>query len=92
MKHFILLASGTTEQYNQVTQIFQGTNYGYWHWIDNVWLIRSPFDGDTAAGFRNNIMNRIPGLHFIILETRPRDWARFSDNKWQEWLDNQWKE
>jgi hypothetical protein len=91
MKHYVVIAKNpTVPQQNAIMNLVKA-NFGYWHWISNVWLLADAIGSDSAGSVRDKIRNVVPGCHFTVLEVHPVDWAGYSDTRWWEWLHENWR-
>jgi hypothetical protein len=96
MKVFIIAANSPTPfQRNAITNSYQNTQYGFWHWTPDFWILKSPYDWDTSESIRNTL-HKLPllqTLSFIVLGVEPRegDWAGWGPQEWSQWLNENWK-
>ena len=89
MKNFaIALDSGTVEERNEITNLFDTKKWAYWHWIDDFWIVQVPDDftpkkldeiiaSDTILNTRTRLIFEFQG--------KINYWGRNTEDAWK-WL------
>ena len=92
----VALDSSTKAQNEEFVKYIRDNGYGWWHWIDNFWLLTSSSGELTAEKLRDDLGEIYPGVHKIVLELRGDNdiWSGFgpkSENKNMfTWLKKYW--
>lgn len=89
MKIFIIaLNAGTKELRNEITDFLTRSDFGYWHWIDDTWIVTTP-DRYTSRSLHDEmeLNESIKNKVLLVLEVHEplTYWGRNSDDAW-EWL------
>lgn len=89
-RYFTIMAIGLTdEQEKQLGKIW--SEYPWWHWIANYWLLKDIGGNLTAPILRDQIKEIAPNAMTMIMEAKPTNWAgAFPSDKRREWLRNHW--
>ena len=77
-----------------ITKRLQGAKYGYWHWMEDVWLVSGVLDGVTPKSF-SEWLELTPGVqlitYLIIKIGSPSSyWGRNSKEGW-DWMHKYWR-
>ncbi len=92
MTRFILIADDIAPaQADKVTQYLKDKGFGFWHWVDKVWLLTTR-QSATAQSLRNELRGVDEKATFIVLQIEALDWATYSPTTWTEWLQKNWKQ
>lgn len=96
-KRFVVaLDSSNKSQNDSFVEYIKDKGYGWWHWIDNFWLLTDSSGNLTAAKLRTDLGEIYPGVHKLVLELRGNDddWAGFGPNSEKKnmfsWLKSNW--
>jgi hypothetical protein len=96
MKYFVMAGTVPLLLYPQrdaVTNYFKTNNYGYWHWLNDFWILQSPYDGDTAESLLGRVKQIAPAMNVVILTVEPAaGWACYGNPQWGDWLAQFWKQ
>jgi hypothetical protein len=84
----VVLNAGQPEQRNAITNFFSGSEWAYWHWIDDFWIVQVP-DNYTPQKLHNQL-ELLPavGTATILLfqfSGRITFWGRANKDAWN-WL------
>ena len=83
----------TEDQSNSIRDWLSG-DYGWWHWIDGLWLISTSTDLDVTT-IRDKICELAPNVNNLVLEVHPVTWSGFGPSSEKrnmfDWLKNDWK-
>src|SRR5262249_25491583 len=72
---------------------------GWWHWLNNTWLISDPTNNHTAEAIRDKIYKAVPSINCLVVELR-RDgtdtWAGVGPDDvkpdtFSSWLNQNWE-
>ena len=76
MKRFIVAASPLSEhQTNAITALFR-SGYGWWHWIENLWLVTDRSETLTCTTIRDQIKGVAPNARIMVINADdPDNWA-----------------
>ena len=96
-KRFVVVANPTTQEQDKVFQDWLNTRgLGWWHWLNETWLINDPNGLHEAADIRAKAMECFPGIYNLVLELTPTSdtWAGYGPTKsgkdMFEWIRNFW--
>ena len=93
-RSFILVAQGGTAKLQDlVSNRIKAAGYGYWHWMQNFWIVTGLEAGVTPKTF-SEWLEQTPGvgqLTYLVLDTDSADyWGRNNAQAW-DWLSRNWK-
>lgn len=95
-RRFIAAVSGLNkEDQNKFIEFLRQRGLGWWHWIDDLWLITSRRDEISAKDIRDYLRDLASSTRCIVIEI-PEDktWAGFGPAKpprdMFEWIRNTW--
>jgi len=95
-KRFVVaLKSHTPAQNKEFSNYIKSKGYGWWSWIDGVWLLVDVNGKCTAASLRSALTGFYPGVYLIVLEILPGEdtWAGFGptgDKDMFAWVRRNW--
>src|SRR5688572_20483209 len=94
MKHFVVgLSNVDVVQSLRISEAFK-SKHGWWHWIDNLWLVVDPYDTTTCEAIRDELQKIAPRARKIVLEVVPVTWAGAGPREPQDmfqWIRDEWK-
>ncbi len=82
-KRFIIaLNSSTTEQNESFLQVIKENSFGWWHHLENFWLLKTHDDEATAESVGQHVEKIYPGVYKLVLElSKDNDsWHGFGPN------------
>jgi hypothetical protein len=96
-RRFVIAVDGLTSEQEKQLREFAGKHGGWWHWIDNFWLLHSR-DGESisAAKIRDRIVAINPSAKCVVFEfPEDLDWAATGDKNakgrgMSDWLKETW--
>jgi len=98
-KRFIISLNNTTrQQQKEFADYLTRTGVGFWHWLENTWLIVDRNNVFTAEQLREILDLFFPKVHNLVIQLNHYNdtWAGFGpsgDNKNMfNWLNTTWKE
>lgn len=83
-KRFVVAANPTTTDQDKVFQEWLSSQgLGWWHWLNETWLVSDPNGVQSAAEIRTKAMECFPGVFLLVLELTPMGdtWAGFGPAK-----------
>jgi hypothetical protein len=96
-KRFIIAtAEATPEQNKAFLQKINEAGAGWWHWINNFWLIADWKGQFSVAELRDLIKELYPGADMIVIELNEYDdtWASYGPERagrsMSKWLRETW--
>jgi len=97
MKRFIAAVTGLTkDDEKSFIEFFKERGMGWWHRIDNVWLIATSKDDIGAAEIRDFLHNIKDSRVSIVSEVDVSTWAGFGPKSTVDetfsWVERNWKE
>lgn len=98
MKRYVLAVDSSTKEQNDAFLAFvKVTGLGWWHWLDNFWLLADDSDNLSAVTIRDKANECYPGVHKLVLQLDQTGdtWAGFGPKTDRRdmftWLRNTWK-
>jgi hypothetical protein len=98
-KRFIVaVESGTKEQQDAFTEYLRGQGFGWWHWIDNLWLLVDSTGKTTGSDLTSQVNATFPTLNCMVFELSADGdtWAgygpRTEASNMFTWMRQNWKE
>jgi len=77
-RRFLVAAQGlSNDQQSKFTEYTKSNGFGWWHWIDNFWLL-TVFGHDeiTTEVIRDALIDIAPGARSIVMEiVQDKDWS-----------------
>lgn len=94
-KKFIVAASPLTQiESKEISKLFKG-KYGWWHWIDDFWLVTDSTGQLNASSIRDQIIGIAPSARVMVLDVQGYIWAGHGPNSREEnmftWMWDNWK-
>ena len=79
-----------SEESNAITQLFQDSPYGFWHWIENFWIVQGDNKHETAEQLWDEISRRVPAFEpkttlVMRIDNPVSYWGRADKKAW-DWL------
>lgn len=93
--HFVIAVDGDAKSVKDaITTRLAAAGYGYWHWMEDVWLVTGVATGVTAQ-ILGEWLEETPGvssLHYLVLEVAPGKsyWGRNIQPSW-DWMSTEWR-
>lgn len=90
-KFLIALDNSTKEQNEKFVDFINEKGYGWWHWIDNFWIIDTS-SKLTAVELRNELGELYPNINKLVIELKNNNftWAGYGpsneNNNMFDWL------
>lgn len=93
-KYIIAVDGASKEVKDAITTRISGTGYGYWHWMEDIWLVAGVPDNVTPKSF-SDWLEETPGCslltHIVIkVDTPSSYWGRANKQGWG-WMEKYWK-
>jgi len=101
MKKRFVFALGkiSEDQEKAIVDYLNSHSLGWWHWIDNFWMVIDTHGAIGSAGkLRDHLSEIVPEPYKLVIEITgdPNFWAGFGPNSEHrnmfDWLQNTWKE
>ena len=97
IKRFVVTLNSSTKEQNGAFIAFVKENgLGWWHWLDNFWLLTDRSGKFTAITIRDKADEFYPGVHKLVLQLDETGdtWAGFGPNTEKRnmftWLIDTW--
>ena len=94
MKRFIvLLQSETDQQTKAFSQMLPATDFKWWHWLPNSWLIVDTKDQFTSRSLIDTVKSAYPGVNAFVSEIESDHWTGFGpkdESTYFPWLHKNW--
>ena len=95
-KRFIIVIDSVDKEIeDKVTEYVSNNNFGWWHWIDSMWLVTSKDKNITSAVIRDNI-GELTSNRLMVMEVKNNfnSWAGRGPNNEKKnmftWLRSTW--
>jgi hypothetical protein len=92
-RFIVLLASETDQQTRAFSNLLKPSNFAWWHWLPNSWIIID-FSGQlTPSSLRDKVKRIYPGVNNFVTEVKEDSWVGFGpggDSTYFSWLKNHW--
>lgn len=97
MKRFVVAAEGMSpEQQKAWLEFIKEKGLGWWHWIDNLWLLVDRPEEMTTATLRDQITEKFGATKCIVIEIEPGGtWSGLgpsSPKPMFKWIKETWME
>ena len=94
-KKFVVGVSGLSDDEKSQFKAFVKENgWGWWHWIDELWLLSTTGNKDSTE-IRDKIIEIAQDSNAIVLEIEPVTWRSYGpesdDVSFSTWLKRNWK-
>ncbi|AYZ32601.1 hypothetical protein [Serratia sp. FDAARGOS_506] len=95
-KYIVALDSSTAEQNEEFRKYIKKNGMGWWHWLNNFWLLTDSEGKKTAGDIRTDIRKFFPGIRLLVLQIDKEGdtWAGFGPNSDEKnmftWLKSTW--
>ena len=97
-KRFIVAVDSNIDKQNDsFIKFIKENGLGWWHWIDNFWLLVSANKDLNTTKIREAVNESFPGSYCLVIEFtgNPNDWSGFGpktkDRDMFSWLHRNWK-
>lgn len=95
-KFVVAVDSSTPEQAEKLGEYIKNNGLGWWHWLNNFWLLTDQYGKKTASDIRSDLKDIFPGVHLLVLQIdREGDtWSGFGPSGDKKdmfaWLKSTW--
>jgi hypothetical protein len=90
-RYIIISRNPSVPDQNALTGFLKGKSWGYWHWMNNCWLVTTK-EALTVFEMRDFVRSVAPKMHFLAFELKDDKKAGFGPSKWWEWFNRSWKD
>ncbi|CAE6909076.1 hypothetical protein ACOMICROBIO_LKFPLAJE_01936 [Vibrio sp. B1FIG11] len=96
MRRYIVAAQELTlEAEQQLKDYFEEQELGWWHWIENFWLVTSYNDEVNANTIFEQINTQLPKVRALVIEVgNIPDWSGYGPKNEKsdmfKWLNEHW--
>lgn len=81
----------STEDEKNFIEYLRTNRLGWWHWLNNFWLIVDKHDNITAANLRDELKKYSGFRRGIVMQVEKVTWAGFRDDpKMFDWVKSTW--
>ena len=93
---FVVGVDGLSEEEEgTILDALRDRGCGWWHWIENLWLIEHPSDEVPATEIRSLFRERIEAQKtIVVLQISCTDWATYGseseERSYSKWLKEHW--
>lgn len=98
-KRFIIGIDESNEDQNQeFLNFLKANDFGWWHWIDNLWLLTTDSDKHDAVSLSNKLNSIYPSIRRLVIELNKDGdtWAGFGPSSkvanMFDWLNSDWED
>lgn len=96
MSRFIfILEGGTAAEHNAVTKLAQDNGWGFWHYIENAWLLSGVPDSETSKSMSERIRTvfDLTKTHLVLKipeSAQITHWGLAQKDAWGWMMNNKW--
>ena len=94
MRRFIVLVNGETPQnVSSLIEYATQEGFGWWHWIDNAWLLTTRNTQLKADHIRDKFRSLSGDKWVVVIEVEHVTWATYGPvgkKKISKWIKEQW--
>lgn len=93
-QRFILIADPADQDLvtSYMKELHKQHGIGWWHWVDNVWLISDGSGQITSIGLRDEIRKIVgPKPTIIVMKISEADWTGYATKDSHDWFRSTWK-
>ena len=84
----------SNEDSGKISNLFRD-KYGWWHWINGIWLVCDSSGSLTAAKIRDDIHVALPTARTLVIQVSPIFWTGYGPNDPKnsmfEWIRKNWE-
>jgi hypothetical protein len=85
----------TKEQEKEFVEYLRGRKCGWWHWIDNFWLITNSASDLSLSEIRDELLRIAPEVRVFVLDmSDPKRWIgqgpKSDERNMFSWLQKTW--
>jgi len=97
MKLFLVASdSMSKEQETAFLQYIKSNGFGWWHWLENFWIIATSNNSISSYTIRDALNDSVPGLNNLVIEVENVDsWGGYGpkgdDKNMFKWLQDNMK-
>ncbi|MDP9524256.1 hypothetical protein [Pseudomonas putida] len=94
----VMIDSSTDEQNNEFLKWVKKEKVGWWHWINNSWLISNRSGHLSAGTIRDKITEIFPGENTLVIELSEGEgtWSGYGPTKegndMFRWIKENWNQ
>lgn len=95
-KYIVAVDNATEEQNLEFKSYINDSSCGWWHWIDNLWLLTDPKGEFSAQEIRDKVKECFPKLYCLVIEMSAEGdtWSGYGpkgeDRNMFKWLRDSW--
>ncbi|MBG0624982.1 hypothetical protein I4P27_11140 [Enterobacter roggenkampii] len=95
-KFAVALDSSTVEQNKKLKEFIEENGLGWWHWINNFWLLTDAKGNFSAQSLREKLNEIYPGVHLLVisLDKDGESWSGYGPKNETKnmfnWLKDTW--
>lgn len=95
MRKFVVCIDGeTSNDVSAIKEYVGNQKFGWWHWIDNVWLLTTSNPEIKATDIRDAIRKLSESKWVIVIEVNSVTWAAYgpetSERSMSKWIKEHW--
>ena len=91
-KFVLTLSRSNVETRNQVTNFIKDQGAGWWHYIDDMWLIDDPHGTRDSYEWMEDIKALIKNVEISVMVIWVKEgiYAAYAERDGHQWLENNW--
>ncbi|KTS27614.1 hypothetical protein [Pantoea stewartii] len=95
-KFAVALNSSSVEQNEKFKKFINENGLGWWHWIENFWLLTDPKGKFTASDIRDKLNEIFPKVRCIVLsiDNEENSWSGYGPTSEKKnmfnWIRDSW--
>jgi hypothetical protein len=95
-RYIVAVNSSTKEQVESFIEFIKANGLGWWHWLDNIWLLTDSAGILNAKKVRDEVSDTFPNINNLVIELNETGdtWSGFGPNSDKRnmfnWLKKTW--
>lgn len=95
-RYIVAVDASTKEQVSKFVEFAKENHMGWWHWMNNFWLLTDSAEALDAVKVRDGVNEAFPGVNNLVIELNETGdtWAGFGpqteDRSMFKWLHATW--
>lgn len=93
-KFVVVVKEETSEDISSFLKYIKEQDFGWWHWVSNVWLLTTYNKRITAGELRDKFRDISGNKTVVVLEVQAVTWATFGptgEDGIAKWIRDNWK-
>lgn len=90
-RFIVVVNDASPNQQNTITAFFKNSNFAYWHWFKDLWLVIDTTGTWDAGVLRDKLNELFPPLHKFVSQVHSgKTWGINGNPESFPWLHDEW--